>query len=171
MAESSWLREDFAVITVRPLDDGDRPWALEVERESWGEPVVARRGELVDPTVLPGFVALVDGERAGLATFAVRGDECELVTIDSLREGIGIGRALLDAVRDAAVAADCSRLWLVTTNDNVRALAVYQRWGMNLAAFRQDAVTEARKHLKPSIAGVAANGIAIRHELELELFL
>jgi ribosomal protein S18 acetylase RimI-like enzyme len=171
MAESACLREDFAVITVRPLDDDDRPWALEVERESWGEPVVARRGELVDPTVLPGFVAVVDGERVGLATYAVRGEECELVTIDSLREGIGIGRALLDAVREAAVAGGCRRLWLVTTNDNLRALEIYQRWGMNLAAFRRDAVTEARKHLKPSISEVAANGIAIRHELELELLL
>jgi ribosomal protein S18 acetylase RimI-like enzyme len=171
MAESAGLGEDFAVITVRPLDDDDRPWALEVERESWGEPVVARRGELVDPTVLPGLVAVVDGERAGLATYAVRGEECELVTIDSLREGIGIGRALLDAVREAAVAGGCRRLWLVTTNDNLRALEIYQRWGMNLAAFRRDAVTEARKHLKPSISEVAANGIAIRHELELELLL
>jgi ribosomal protein S18 acetylase RimI-like enzyme len=142
MAESAGLGEDFAVITVRPLDHDDRPWALEVERESWGEPVVARRGE-----------------------------ECELVTIDSLREGIGIGRALLDAVREAAVAGGCRRLWLVTTNDNLRALEIYQRWGMNLAAFRRDAVTEARKHLKPSISEVAANGIAIRHELELELLL
>ena len=159
------------MIAVRPLDDDDRGWALEVERDSWGEPVVARRGELVDPTSLPGFVALVGDDRAGLATFEVRGEECEVVTMRSLREGIGVGRALLEAVREEAVAAGCRRLWLVTTNDNVRALGVYQRWGLNIVAFRRDAVTEARKHLKPSIPERDENGIPIRHELELELLL
>ncbi|HET7759839.1 MAG TPA: GNAT family N-acetyltransferase [Gaiellaceae bacterium] len=158
------------MIEVRSLGEQDRGWSTAFLRESWGG-VVARRGELLDPTVLPGFVALVNGERAGLATYAVRGDECELVTIDSLREGIGVGRALLDAVRDTAVEAGCRRLWLVTTNNNLRALEIYQRWGMELAAFRRDAVTEARKATKPSIPEYAANGIPIKDELELELLL
>jgi ribosomal protein S18 acetylase RimI-like enzyme len=159
------------VVTVRALTDDDRSWALGVERDSWGDAVVARRGELVDPTVLPGFVAVADDERAGLVTYAVRGDECEVVTIRSLREGIGAGRALLDAVRGAAVAAGCRRLWLVTTNDNLRALEIYQRWGLNIVEFRRDAVIEAREHLKPIIPERAKNGIPIKHELELEQLL
>jgi ribosomal protein S18 acetylase RimI-like enzyme len=156
-------------IDVRPLDGCESEWASAFLLDRWGG-VVARRGELVDPTGLPGFVALADGKRAGLATYAVRGDDCELVTIDSLREGIGVGRALLDAVRDAAVQAGCRRLWLVTTNDNVRALKIYQRWGMELVAFRRDAIEEARR-LKPSIPERGANGIPLKHELELELLL
>lgn len=158
------------MIEVRSLEGPEREWAAAFLRESWGG-VVARRGELVDPTGLPGFVGHVDGERAGLATYAVRRGDCELVTIDSLREGLGVGRALLDAVRGAALAAGCRRLWLVTTNDNVRALGIYQRWGMELVAFRRDAVTEARKTLKPSIPERGANGIPIKDELELELLL
>src|SRR5215831_5853569 len=161
--------DNSGVIDVHPLAETDRDWSTAFLRESWGG-VVARRGELVDPTPLPGFVAVVEAERAGLATYAVRGDECEVVTIDSLREGIGVGRALLDAVREAAVAAGCRRLWLVTTNDNVRALKVYQRWGMELVAFRRDAIAEARE-LKPEIPEHGANGIAIKDELELELLL
>jgi ribosomal protein S18 acetylase RimI-like enzyme len=159
------------VIEVRPLVDGDRTWSLEVESESWGAPVVARLGELVDPTVLPGFVALLDGERAGLATYAVRGDACELVTMRSLREGRGIGRALLDSVRRAAIEAGCARLWLITTNDNLRALELYQRWGMEIVAFHRHGVTEARRTLKPAIPERGATGIPIAHELELELRL
>ncbi len=71
------------MIEARPLTGDDRLWALEVETDSWGVPVVARLGELVDPTGLSGFVASVDGERAGLVTYAVRGDACEVVTIRS----------------------------------------------------------------------------------------
>jgi ribosomal protein S18 acetylase RimI-like enzyme len=132
---------------------------------------VARLGELVDPTELPGFIALMDGEPAGLATYAVRGGDCELVTIRSLREGRGVGRALLDAAREAAIEAGCTRLWLITTNDNLRALQLYQRWGMEIVAFHRHAVTESRRNLKPTIGERGAHGIQIAHELELELRL
>ena len=98
-----------AMIEVRPLTEEDRPWADEIETDSWGEPVVARLGELVDPTGLPGFIAFLNGKRTGLLSYAVRGDQCEVVTIRSLHEGQGIGRALLDAVRDAAIEAGCRR--------------------------------------------------------------
>ncbi len=159
------------MVDVRPLTANDRAWTEEIEAESWSEPRVARLGELIDPAQLPGFIALLDGERSGLASYAVRGDECELVTIRSLHEGRGVGRALLDAVRDVAVEARCARLWLITTNDNLRALDLYQRWGMEIVAFHPHAVTEARRDLKPSIPERGANGIPIAHELELELRL
>jgi tRNA pseudouridine38-40 synthase len=158
-------------VAVRPLTDSDRAWSLQVESETWSVPVVARLGQLIDPTGLPGFVALLDGEPAGLATYAVRGEECELVTIRSLREGRGVGRALLDAVREAAIEAGCTRLWLVTTNDNLRALELYQRWGMEIVAFHRHAVTEARRNLKPTIGERGTHGIPIAHEFELELRL
>jgi ribosomal protein S18 acetylase RimI-like enzyme len=159
------------MIEVRPLAEDDRQWAVEVETESWGEPVAARRGELVDLSELPAFIALLDGERAGLAAYAVRGDECEVVTITSLVEGRGIARALLDAIRDRAAEAGCRRLWLVTTNNNTHALKVFQRWGLDLVAFRRHAVSEARRSLKPSISERDEAGIPIAHELELELLL
>lgn len=159
------------MIKVRPLTEDDRAWGRQVEAASWAEPLVARLGELVDPTPLPGFVALLDGERAGLASYAMRGEECELVTIRSLREGRGVGQALLDAVRDAAVNARCTRLWLITTNDNLRALELYQRWGMEIVAFHRHAVTEARRHLKPSIPDLGVHGIPLAHEFELEVRL
>jgi ribosomal protein S18 acetylase RimI-like enzyme len=153
---------------VQPLTEKDRAWAARLEAESWGEPGVARLGELVDPTRLPGFIAFLDGQRAGLASYAVRGGECEVVTIRSLREGRGVGRALLDAVRDAAIDAGCRRLWLITTNNNLRALELYQRWGMDIVAFHRHAVSDARRRVKPSIPERDAKGIPIAHELELE---
>jgi ribosomal protein S18 acetylase RimI-like enzyme len=158
------------MIEVRPLTEEERAWATQLETDTWGVRVVARLGELVDPTRLPGFVASVGGEPVGLVTYAVRGDECEVVTIRSLREGLGIGRALLDAVRDAAIEARCRRLWLVTTNDNTRALALYQRWGMDIVGFHRNAVAGARC-LKPSIPERDEHGVPIAHELELELLL
>jgi GNAT superfamily N-acetyltransferase len=97
------------MLQVRPLTRDDRPWADRVEADSWGQPVVVRLGELIDPTRLPGFVALLDGQPAGLGSHALRDDECEIVTLRSLHEGRGVGRALLDAIRQVAVEAGCRR--------------------------------------------------------------
>jgi hypothetical protein len=42
---------------------------------------------------------------------------------------------------------------------------------MEIVAFHRDAVTEARRNLKPAIPERGARGIPIAHELELELRL
>jgi len=77
--------------------------------------------------------------------------------------------ALVDALRREV--ADCERIWLVTTNDNLEALRFYQRRGFVLSALRPGAVDEARRGLKPQISAVGEFGIPIRDELELELRL
>ena len=59
------------MIDFSPLSESDRAWAAQVEAESWSEPVVARLGELVDPTWLPGFVALLG--RSASRTSLLRG--------------------------------------------------------------------------------------------------
>ncbi len=106
----------------------------------------------------------------GLVTYRLEAGECEIVTIDSLIEGIGIGTALIDAVKAAAVAATCERLWLITTNDNVKALRFYQRRGFALVAVYRNALEESRR-LKPEIPLVGVHGIPLRDEIELELRL
>ena len=158
------------LIDVAPVSDQDRDWARALEIESWGEPRVVRMCEAIDPTFLPALVARIGDDRVGLLAYAIRGDECEVVTIRSLQEGVGVARTLLDAVREVAVEAGCKRLWLITTNDNMRALTVYQRWGMDLVAVHRWAVDEARR-LKPGIPERGELGIPIMHELELELLL
>ena len=54
----------------------------------------------------PGFVATEDGRPVGLLTYAAVDGECEVVAILSTEESRGIGRALMNAVRDHALALD-----------------------------------------------------------------
>ena len=156
-------------MTVRPFREGDREWVRETLRELWGETVVSR-GAVHDPTALPGFVAEEGGERVGLLTYRVDGADCEVVTIDAFPEGAGAGTALLDAAARAARDAGCGRVWLITTNDNLRALRFYQRRGFRLVAVHPDALERSRE-LKPSIPEIGLDGIPLRDELELELTL
>jgi GNAT superfamily N-acetyltransferase len=140
-------------------------------RESWGESAtVVAAGRRHDLAELPAFVALLDGDPAGIATYRIEGDECELVTLDAFAERRGVGSALLEDVASLARRRRCRRLWLITTNDNLNALRFYQRRGLRLVAVRPGAVVEARK-LKPEIPTMGAEGIPIRDEIELELAL
>jgi phosphinothricin acetyltransferase len=160
-----------ARIEVRPLAEDERGWADEVVAGAgWGDRIV-RLGETVSLTPWPTLVATVEGERAGLLTYAARGADCEVMSLVSLREGHGVARALLDAARAAAREAGCRRLWLITTNDNTRALELYQRWGLEIAGFHRHAVTETRRTRKPEIPERGPSGIPIAHEIELELRL
>ncbi|MFH0916069.1 MAG: GNAT family N-acetyltransferase [bacterium] len=156
--------------TIRPLDDRDRAWVLGVVQE-WGADFVVSRGRRIYAARLPGFCAMgPDGESLGLATYEVTGDQCQLVTVHALRRHSGVGTALVGAVRDAAEAESCRRLWLITTNDNLDALRFYQRRDFELVAVHRD-LREVARRLKPSIPLIGNFGIPIRDEIELELRL
>jgi RimJ/RimL family protein N-acetyltransferase len=105
-----------------------------------------------------------------LVTYRIVAKECEIVTLDSLQTGMGIGTALLDAVEQAAQQARCRRIWLITTNDNLTALRFYQKRGFSLVAVHRGAVEQARR-LKPEIPACGQYGIPIQDEIELELLL
>ncbi|MDA0161857.1 GNAT family N-acetyltransferase [Solirubrobacter ginsenosidimutans] len=125
---------------------------------------VARLGVLEDALAHPHLVALDPG-LAGVLTYVLRDDDCEVLTLHATRRRHGAGTALLEAVR--AIAGD-RRLWLITTNDNVDALRFYQRRGFRLAKLHANAVDDARERLKPEIPRIGNYGIPLRDELELE---
>lgn len=155
---------------LRPLndDDGERVRRFLIER--WGSARVVSRGKIYHADALPGFVAMQGDRIVGLATHRIGANECELVTLDSAREGIGIGSALIEAVKNAARQAGCTRLWLITTNDNTPAIRFYQKRGFVMAALHRNAI-EASRRLKPSIPLTGLDGIPIRDEIELETVL
>ena len=135
----------------------------------------ARRGELVDVLEGSGLVAEIAGEAVGLVTWFVAGArepaEVRALVVRSAARRKRIGWALLDAAVVAMRGAGLPGAWLVTTNDNLGALALYQRAGWRLAALRPGAIDELRRTLKPSIPVIGDHGIPLRDELELELDL
>ena len=126
------------------------------------------RGRLLDARQLPGLWVGEEDRLVGYLLYHPEGDQWEVALLEALEQGRGVGSALLGAVEELARRRGCKRLWLVTTNDNTHALAFYQRRGFVLAALHRDAVTEARKTLKPSLPLVGEGGIPLRDELELE---
>jgi ribosomal protein S18 acetylase RimI-like enzyme len=157
-------------MTVRPLVEADRPWAVELMRERWGGAIQVVNGRARDASLLEGFIAEENGEPMGLVTYEMRGAEAELVTLNSLREHAGIGSALVAAVAGEAWKQGCRKLSVVTTNDNVNALRFYQRRGFVLSALRTRELERSRR-IKPEIPELGLDDIPIRDELELMLVL
>jgi ribosomal protein S18 acetylase RimI-like enzyme len=159
--------QDFV---VRPLNADDRDWVLRFIVEHWGADKVVGHGVVYYPHDLPGFVAARESERLGLVTYHIEGDSCEIVTLNSVQESVGVGTALIKMVRYVARYFGCGRLWLVTTNDNLNALRFYQKRGFVLVAVHRNALQVSRK-LKPEIPLVGMDGIPLRDEIELEMMV
>lgn len=162
-------------VEIRPVTPQDRPWVKAFSAGRWGAEIIVVHGAVRRPHELLGFVAVLrtqgaGGDKVGLLTYEIRDAECEIVTLDSVRPGVGVGSALVQAVNTAARRAGCRRLWLVTTNDNLHALGFYQRRGFAIVAVHRDAVEQARR-IKPQIPRVGQRGIPIRDELELEMIV
>jgi len=154
-------------LEIRKLTSSDILWVESVVAEHFGSPEVVSRGILHDSRALPGFVAEVQSEPAGLLQYRMVDNQCEVVNLISLIPRQGIGRELLKTMESVARQAGCQRLWLITTNNNRRAIAFYQAVGWRQVAVHRGAVRESRK-IKPQIPLYDEEGVAIEDEIEFE---
>ena len=155
---------------LRRLTAADLPRLRRFLIEHWGGEEIIARGNAYHPEQLEGFVVEDENEWVGLITFFIQDDECEVTSLDSLREGQGIGTRLIDKAVEEARARNCARLFLITTNDNLHALGFYQKRGFEIVTVYRGAVNESRKR-KQSIPLVGMDGIPLRDEIELEMSL
>jgi GNAT superfamily N-acetyltransferase len=152
---------------LRRIGLADLPRLCQFWVEHWGGEEMIVHDQIFRPAQLAGFVT---EDWTGVVTYIITGDQCEIISLDSLREGRGIGTSLINAVMKEAQDRSCRRLFLNTTNDNLHALGFYQKRGFELVAIRSGVLNEYRK-IKPSIPSVGLNGIALRDEIELEMLL
>ncbi|WP_457943772.1 GNAT family N-acetyltransferase [Caproiciproducens sp. LBM24188] len=155
---------------IRPITKQNRFEVNNFIREHWFTTEMAVRGELVDMTGLDGFVAYENARMIGLITYRLDGKDCEIMSLDSLKEKRGIGSALMAMVIRTARELHCEKVKLITTNDNLNAMRFYQKRGFDMARLYRNALESARK-LKPEIPLIGDHGIPLRHEIEFEYLL
>ena len=139
----------------------------------------ARRGEMIDAIGDGGLIAEHDGRRVGLLFWRLEpadgstgaSAEVTAVAVEAGAQGSGVGRALMTEAEAELRRRGLARAWLITTNENLTALALYQKVGYRLVALHPGAIDEIRRTIKPSIPLASGNGIRVRDELELELLL
>ena len=158
-------------ISIRPKTEEDTAWLRQHLINEWGgEPVLANKRSYY-PTRLPGFLAILEGpkgkEIVGEVTYSVEKPDCEIVTLSSLREGLGIGTALFSYIETVARAEQCRKLHLITTSDNLNAIGFYQKRGMRIVGVLIDALDDIRR-VKPHIGHIGMNNIPLKDALPLE---
>jgi ribosomal protein S18 acetylase RimI-like enzyme len=166
-------------LVIRSLRETERAWAEAALTAELGGRMQARRGELVDVLEGPVLVATRGDRPIGIVSWlvdaagAIPGATAEVraLVVDADARGHGVGRLLIDAAAAALRESGVRRAWLVTTNDNLAALALYQKAGWQLTALRPGAIDDVRRTIKPAIPEMGEHGIPLRDELELELEL
>ncbi|MGV8025945.1 MAG: GNAT family N-acetyltransferase [Anaerolineaceae bacterium] len=160
----------MSAINIREKSPHDIAWIHTLMLESWGSNAVVLQGRLYHPAELPAFIAEQNGERMGLVTYIFENGTCEIISLNSLQPGLGIGTLLMDAVKQIALKNGCTEMKLFTTNDNITALRFYQKFGFYLEALIKNGVASDRD-IKPEIPLKADNSIPIRDYLLLKMRL
>ncbi|WP_434578498.1 GNAT family N-acetyltransferase [Thermoanaerobacterium thermosaccharolyticum] len=155
---------------IKPISIDDRQRINDFIKSRWFSTEMVVGGKIVDMTKLEGFIAYEKDEIIGLLTYRIKDSECEIMSLDSLKENQGIGTALLNKIIEEAINKKCTKIKLVTTNDNINAIRFYQKRGFDMVRIHNNAVDVARK-LKPSIPLLGDFGIPIKHEIEFEINL
>lgn len=153
-------------MTIQPVTSESRRALEKLWRDEWGGPTMVSRGAVYYVDTVEGFVAVEKDRLLGAIAWVRKAEDAEIVSLNALVEDRGIGTALLDAAERAIWDHGCTRIDLVTSNDNIRALAFYQKRGYRLSEFHPGAVDAARRQ-KPSIPRTAPNGIPIHDEIVL----
>ncbi len=157
-------------IKIRETKPEDSAFIAKTMKEYWGGEPLVIRGKNYFPSKLNGFIAQ-DGEKLiGFIFYELQGSDCEIIVFEVFDKFQGIGTQLLDCVKDKARKKQCTRLHLMTNNDNLDALRFYQRRGFTICGIHLNTVAAARK-MKPAIPEVGEYGIPLRDEIDLEFFL
>jgi len=143
----------------------------------WDETVVDCFDRQYDVLACQAILACEGGEAVGVASFAEEEawGALVLVMLNVLpgSQGRGGGRSLLDAVCTQACERGLARMLVATTNDDLPALSLYQRYGFCIVEVVPGRVAEEHA-AEGRIGGDALGGFAaipVRDEVRLEIQL
>src|SRR5258708_38305446 len=77
-------------LQIRPLTTEDSEWLRQLLIAHQVDSNVVAHTKVYHPQTLPGFVAILKGNRVGLLTYSLEDKNCEIVTIATTNPGIGI---------------------------------------------------------------------------------
>ncbi len=153
-------------VTIHATSAEDHPDVLQLLTNRWTSPDMIIEKETIDASRLPGYTARSGSELVGLVTLIKRGDEWEILTLDSLNRWDGVGSRLLHAVVEEAKANHVKRLTVRTSNDNLDAFRFYQRRGFRFERIGQGVIDIEREE-RPGIPLKGDYGIEIHDEVFL----
>jgi len=158
----------YYTMTRTEIQDKEREELAEFIEQHWHSRLVMSKGKSYYPHQEQGFLERRDGKIVGVLTYRIENNAIEILTLNSLLSGQGIGTSLILDTIEKARSLGATRIWLTTTNDHLRAIGFYQRLGFRMVAINVGAVDEART-IKPEIPLMGDRGVPIHDEIVMEL--
>lgn len=155
---------------IKPITIHNRQRVIDFFKKHWGGTEMIISSGTFDCAQLDGYIYEGRDEILGLLTYVVYEEALEVISLDSIREGQGIGPQLMHGAELLAKKIGLEKITLITTNDNLAALKFYQKRGYRIVKVIPDAVTEARK-VKPTIPFIGNDNIPLHDELLLQKHL
>lgn len=152
---------------IQPISENNRKQVINFFEKHWGSSQMIISSGTYDCALLDGFVYVEGTSIIGLITYVLYHDSLEVISLDSIQEGKGIGTCLMKEVEHFAKERSIPQIELITTNDNLQALKFYQKRGYRITDVITNAVAEARK-VKPTIPIIGNDGIPLFDELKLK---
>ena len=151
--------------TIKEKATCDKAEIRQIVEKFWGEDEQLTHDRTFDVLDLSGYVAKTKEGLVGFVSTGEIGDEILIVALGVLPEyqSLGIGKALVKKVEDAAFRMKKRRLLVSTSNDDLPALAFYQSIGFQIYEVNPSVI--ALKHGKV-ISGIG--GLPVRDELRLQ---
>lgn len=157
----------FKIVNIIPVEDDEVRKILE---EHWGSTTIIAMDRVHTIEDLSGFLAIQKNMAAGLITYEMRENTCEIVTLNSLIPRIGVGSELVNRCVKLAREENCENIWVATTNDNTDAMKFYQKRGFRFRQIYPDKIDEYRKQ-KPEIPLIGMNEIPMKDEIVFDMVL
>jgi GNAT superfamily N-acetyltransferase len=153
-------------LAIRAANASDYPRIGVLSLHFWDETVMDCFDRQYDVLACPAFVACTEDEVAGVASYAIEEewDAAVLVMLNVLPayQGRGVGWALLKTLHDMVGKHDLERILVVTSNDDLPALSLYQRYGFHIAEILPGRVAQEHGGEHPGFSG-----IPVRDEIRL----
>ena len=158
-------RASLPNVPVHVAEPVDRAAIRDMALMYWEETVVECFGRTYDALGLPALIAAHDDRVAGVLCYALEEDCLNIVMLNvhPQYQGRHIARALLSAAEMEARAHGLPRLVVATSNDDLPALYLYQRWGFVIEAVKPGVILAHHGHEEAGFAG-----IPVRDEIQLE---
>lgn len=149
---------------IDAVTDLTRPSLKALWESQWGGSTMISRGRVFNVDTLSALLARDEaGAITGAVTWHRSGPTAEIVSLNALVPRQGIGSGLLTAAESRLAKAGVSEVVIVTSNDNLSAVAFYQKRGYRLVEVLLGGVDRAREQ-KPSIPVIGDQGIPIHDE-------
>ena len=154
----------------KKLKEGNREEVNKFIKKNWYSTDMFVGGDIIDMTTIDGIVVYEEGKIVALETYRIKDKECEIISLDSLKEGQGKGTELIKREIQKAKDNLCKRVKVITTYDKIHAIEFYQKRGFDMFKLYHNAVNRARQ-MKPSIPLLGDNNIFINHEIEFQFLI